>query len=248
MCFGPDAGPPAAPRDDLLAASARTVLHAEDGAEPAATIAGTRRVDAPGVVILPDVRGLHPYYERLAEVFAGAGVHAVALDFYCRTAGTSYRDARFDYAPHRAKVTDDQLVRDAAAGAAALRQRGVERCYAVGFCFGGRAAFLQAAEPDWAGVCGFYGWPTRTGREGRSPVRDAVDGRVRAPVLALYGEADDKIPAADRDAYDEALADAGATYESVAYPGAAHSFFDKHMHRQAAACDDAWTRLLAFIG
>lgn len=247
MCFGPEAEPPPAPRTGLLDTSERVTLHADDGAAPAATLARTTHEDAPGVVVLPDVRGLHPYYERFAEVLAGAGVHALALDFYSRTGGTAYRDADFDYAEHRAEVTDTHLVADAAAGAAALREQGVRRWYALGFCFGGRAAFLQAAEPGWSGAVGFYGWPIRTGKDGRSPVGDARAGRVRAPVLALYGEADDKIPAEDRAAYDHALADAGVRHESVAYPGAAHSFFDRHMTEQQAACTDAWQRLLAFI-
>lgn len=247
MCFGPEAEPPAPPRSGLLAGSERITLQAGDGAAPAATVARTAADDAPGVVLLPDIRGLQPYYERLAEAFAGAGVHAVALDFYSRTAGTAYRDADFDQAPHRAAVTDAHLTADAAAGADALRSAGVERSYAVGFCFGGRAAFLQASEPGWPGVVGFYGWPTRTGPEGRSPVGDARAGRVRCPVLALYGGADPKIGPDQHAAYDEALAAAGVAHETVVYPGAPHGFFDRHMRDHAAACEDAWRRVLTFV-
>lgn len=247
MCFGPEADPPPAPRSGLLGESVRIALQATDGAAPAATLARTTAEDAPGVVIFPDVRGLHPYYERLAEAFAGAGVHVVALDFYSRTAGTGYRDSAFEYAPHRAEVNDTHLAADAAAGAAALRETGVERCYALGFCFGGRAALLQASEEGWSGAVGLYGWPTRAGKEGRSPVQDARTGRVQAPVLALYGEADEKITAADRAEYDGALAAAGVPHETVAYAGAGHSFFDKHMAEQKDACADVWNRVLAFV-
>src|SRR5438876_5738282 len=53
--------------------------------------------DAPGIMILPDVRGLHPFYEDLATRFAQAGVHATALDYFGRTAGLDERDAGFDF-------------------------------------------------------------------------------------------------------------------------------------------------------
>lgn len=247
MCFDPQAQPPPAPRQGHLAGSERVVLSAADGAKPAATVARTAAEGAPGVVILPDVRGLHPYYERLAEAFADAGVHAVAVDFYSRTAGTGHRRPEFDYPPHRAQVRDEQVTADATAGADLLREAGVERVYALGFCFGGRAALLQAAEPVWSGVVGFYGWPARAGPDGRSPISDASAGRVRCPVLALYGEADEGIGQADRDAYSQALAGAGASYDSVVYPGAPHSFFDRHMQDQAEACADAWRRVLDLI-
>ena len=39
------------------------------------------------MVVLPDVRGLHPYYVELAERFAEAGIPAVAIDYFGRTAG-----------------------------------------------------------------------------------------------------------------------------------------------------------------
>jgi carboxymethylenebutenolidase len=247
MCFGPEAQPPEPPRAGWLAGHDRTALVAADGAAPAATVARTTADSAPGVVILPDVRGLHPYYERLALAFAGAGIHAVAIDFYSRTAGTAHRDADFEFAPHRAQVIDAHVVADAAAGAGALRDLGVTRIYALGFCFGGRGALLQAAEPEWSGAVGFYGFPARTGPEGRSPLGDARDGRVRAAVLALYGEEDDKIPAEDREAYAAALTAAGVDHQSAVYPGAGHSFFDRRMHEQTEACADAWRRVLAFI-
>ena len=47
--------------------------------------------DGRNVVILPDVRGLHPYYEALAVRFAEAGFHAVAFDYFGRTQGAAQR-------------------------------------------------------------------------------------------------------------------------------------------------------------
>jgi dienelactone hydrolase len=80
MCFDTDALPPDPARTGMLAGSERTVLAADDGNRFAATVARTVEPASAGVVIIPDVRGLHRYYERLAEHTADAGVHAIAID------------------------------------------------------------------------------------------------------------------------------------------------------------------------
>jgi carboxymethylenebutenolidase len=247
MCFEPTARPPQPPRTGSLAGCERLTLHTGDGNEYAATFAETNGEGRPGVVLLPDVRGLHPYYEALAEAFAEAGVHALAIDFYGRTAGPHHRDGEFDYKPHRAQATDAAVGVDVDAAIEELRRRGASRVYVLGFCFGGRAAFMQGTRDDVAGVIGFYGWPTRVEDGGSSPVEEARAGRFHAPVLALYGGADEGIPAEDADAFAGALDDAHVPQESVVYDGAPHSFFDRAMDEHAQACDDAWRRVLRFM-
>ena len=44
------------------------------------------------MVILPDVRGVHAYYEALAQRFAEARFGAIVVDYYGRTAGVGDRD------------------------------------------------------------------------------------------------------------------------------------------------------------
>jgi carboxymethylenebutenolidase len=97
-------------------------------------------------------------------------------------------------------------------------------------------------------VVGFYGWPAREEEGGSSPIGEARDGLVRAPVLALYGGADQGITADQIDAYDAALDSAGVAHQTVVYPGAPHSFFDRAMDEHAEACRDAWQRVLRFLG
>lgn len=247
MCFDADAEVPVAPRRGLLERSERLLLVASDGTDIAARTARTSRAGAPGIVLLPDVRGLHRYYEALAETIADAGVNAVTIDLYSRTAGAAYRGDDFDYPPHRAEVTDEQLDLDVRAAVTHLREDGIERIFTWGLCFGGRISLLQAAQPDVDGVVGFYPWPTREGPTGRSPVGDAQAGRVRVPVLAVYGGADEKITPGDREAYEQALTDAGVEHQTVVYDGAPHSFFDRRMAAFADVCGDAWHRVLDFV-
>jgi carboxymethylenebutenolidase len=106
MCHGPSSRPPMPPVSGGVGGGRRIVVEASDGNRFAAFSARTEIVDAPGVVVLPDVRGLHPFYVELVLRFGGAGVHALALDYYGRTAGTGARGGDFDHTPHLQQVTD----------------------------------------------------------------------------------------------------------------------------------------------
>lgn len=246
MCHEPDDFPPLAPAQGQLGEVRRLTLTAADGAVAAATSAATTRTGAPGIVIVPDVRGLHPFYERLAEQYAHAGVHALAFDQYARSAGTDWRGADFAYGDLVAAAAGT-VQTDIAAAVAQLRAGGVTRVFVTGFCFGGRAALMAPAEHDLDGAIGFYGWPVTPGADRRSPESVARDGELRAPVLALFGEADPGIPQADRDRYAEALATGGAAHEVITYADAPHSFFDRAQTAHAAHCADAWGRVLRFV-
>jgi carboxymethylenebutenolidase len=246
MCFDSQARPPAPPRRDHHATSRRVIITSSDDTRVAATLATTDATVEVGMVVLPDVRGLHHYYELLASEVAATGMHAIAIDPYARSAGSAYREDDFDYAPHRAAATDAGLRTDVQAAIEALREAGATTVYVWGFCFGGRAAFMQASQPNVAGTIGFYGWPTRAEEGGSSPVEEARAGLVRVPVLAIYGGADEKISGEDIEAYDDALRGAGIAHETVVYPGAPHSFFDRRMSENALACEDAWRRVLDF--
>jgi carboxymethylenebutenolidase len=246
MCFEVTARPPQPPRTGF--GDGREQLTLRSDTDFAATFAGTNADGAPGVVILPDIRGLHPYYEALAEAFADAGVHALAIDLYGRTAGPHHRGDDFEWRPHREATRDATIAVDVRAAIDELERRGASRIYVVGFCFGGRAAYMQGSQPGLAGVVGFYGGPTRAEEGGSSPVEEARAGRLRAPVLAIYGGADENITEDHAETFASALDAARVPQETVVYDGAPHSFFDRKMADHEAACADAWFRVLRFMG
>jgi len=97
-----------------------------------------------------------------------------------------------------------------------------------------------------AGVIGFYGFPTGPSRNDSAAPADVAD-RYRSAVLALYGGADQGIPPEAIETFDQALERAGIAHESVTYPGAPHSFFDRKQEEHAEASADAWRRMLSFI-
>jgi carboxymethylenebutenolidase len=252
MCFDDDSRPPALPENLVLAAGGAAAepleLTSADGTRFSAALAESPDGRDPAVLILPDVRGLYRFYVELAERFAEAGRHAVAIDYFGRTVGTGERPDDWDYMPHVEQTQATQIQQDAAAAIAALQERtGAERVVTVGFCFGGSQSFLAATNPDLplAGVVGFYGALSRE-RSGTPRVLDRVDA-IRRPVLGLFGGADQGIGEDDVRAFEDALAAQGTDHEIVVYPGAPHSFFDRKQAEHAEASADAWRRTLGFL-
>jgi carboxymethylenebutenolidase len=252
VCFAFDARPPAPPRELLVnpiagAAGAEQIeLTSADGTHFSVAVA--EAADARGgIVILPDVRGLYPFYTELAERFAQAGYHAIAIDYFGRTAGLGPRGEEFDYMPHVQQLKVDQVQADIAAAATELRERtGATALATVGFCLGGFQSFLAAADVDeLAAAVGFYGVLTgaRFGIPG--PIERAGD--IRCPVLGLFGGEDPVIPVEQVEEFDRLLDDAAVEHEIHVYPGAPHSFFDRRYEEHAEASADAWRRMLGFL-
>jgi carboxymethylenebutenolidase len=252
MCYPPGAHPPDVPLDLLPpmtggAGGRDVIVTSADGTTFRSYLAPGSGGDT-GVVIAPDVRGLHPFYEELAERFASAGVHAIAFDYFGRTKGTDRRADDFDFMPQVQQTTPKGLFADTAASRAQLEtETKARRIFVLGFCFGGRLAFLTSAElPGLAGVVGFYGRLRK--REGESwPVPPDEAERMSAPVLGLFGGDDPSIPASDIAAFDTALTRARVKHYLKTYPRAPHSFFDRKFKEHEAECDDAWRRVLSFV-
>jgi carboxymethylenebutenolidase len=253
MCFPPGARPPEIPTDlrpiSGGAGGEDVTLTSRDGATFRTFVAKAQQGDA-GVVIAPDVRGVHRFYEELAERFASAGVHAIAVDYFGRTAGTGKRPDDFAYQEHvtAARARPDLIQADIAASMAELKKRAApKRLFVLGFCMGGRVAFNASAEQDGlAGVVGFYGVTRKRDENDTDAPIDKV-GRMRAPILGLFGGADGGIPAEDNAKFDKALADRTVSHHLVTYPGAPHSFFDRSFAQYEKECADAWRRVLGFM-
>jgi carboxymethylenebutenolidase len=249
VCFELDSLPPipvisgaAVSHDDL-------VLEAADGNELAAFAGIPDDPSGIGVVVLPDVRGLYRFYEELALRFAERGHHAVAIDYFGRTAGVEKRDDEFPFRDHVAQTTADGVQADVGAAVEYLRSPAGGSCraiFTVGFCFGGRHSWLAAAAGHGlSGAVGFYGRPG-AGQDG-SPGPAQRTEELQAPILGLMGGADQAITAEDVAAFERALAEAGVEHELVTYDGAPHSFFDRRYDEHADGSEDAWHRVLAFV-
>jgi carboxymethylenebutenolidase len=251
MCFDPEARPPITPIAGGATEPRDVVLTSADGTRFGGYAARAARPTGAGMLVLPDVRGLHQYYQELTLRFAENGIDAVAIDYFARSAGLGDRGEGFEFLAHVPQTTPETLQADIAAAATFLRGKqggAVRALFAVGFCFGGALSFLQAASGlGYAGVIGFYGWPLGLARwPDRPRPIDAVP-RFACSVLALYGGADPGIPASAVAEFDQALTRAGVSHESVTYDGAPHSFFDRRQTEFADASADAWRRVRAFV-
>jgi carboxymethylenebutenolidase len=256
MCFAYDALPPDVPADLVLpplaggAAAELLELTSADGTPFSAALAQSPQPSGSAVVVLPDVRGLYRFYSELAERFAGAGHHAIAIDYFGRTAGLAPRDEEFEFMPHVMQTKVDQVQADVAAAIAALRERtGAENVATVGFCFGGTQAYLASMNTGLGltGTIAFYGALDSERMRALLPMPLDHTADMHGPILGLFGGADEGIPNEQVELFDARLGENDVEHEVVSYPGAPHSFFDRRYEEHAEACADAWRRALAFL-
>ena len=242
MCYGDDARPPLPPVRGGADNRGDTTLTTEDGTVLMAYYAHPDGPSDKGMIVLPDVRGLHHFYKELAVRFAEAGFHAIAIDYFARTAETEDRGEDFPFMDHVAQLQPEGVDADIAAAAGWLRGlpgAPVGDIYSVGFCMGGALSWRQsAAGLDLAGCIGFYGMPAR--------VEDRIS-EMKSPLLILAA-GKDFTPVEAVEEFAGKVRDQGVDVRMQVYAEAPHSFFDRGFAEHAAACDDAWRQILDFAG
>ena len=249
MCFDLNSVPPVFTEPKTSASGQKLILSSADGADFSAFLATPHAMSGVGILVLPDNRGIYKFYEDLAIRLAEQGHPALAIDYYGRTAGTADRQADFPFMQHMTRLTRTGLDHDIETGAACLRSRMGGACdytFVLGFCFGGRQAFLaSAARFGFSGVIGFYGALSFYPNGAPGPLQRANE--LSAPILGIFGGSDHGIPATDVSTFDDALAAAQVPHELITYPNAPHSFFDVRYAEFKDESADAWQRVLDFI-
>jgi carboxymethylenebutenolidase len=249
MCFDLNSVPPVFTEPKTSASGQKLILSSADSADFSAFLARPHAMSGVGILVVPDNRGLYKFYEDLAIRLAEQGHTALAIDYYGRTAGTADRQADFPFMQHIMRLTRVGLDHDIETGAACLRSRMGGACdytFALGFCFGGRQAFLaSAARFGFTGVIGFYGALSFYPNGAPGPLQRVNE--LRAPTLGIFGGADHGIPATDVSAFDDALTKAHVQHQFFTYPNAPHSFFDLRYAEFKDESADAWRRVLNFI-
>jgi carboxymethylenebutenolidase len=249
MCFDADSHPPIDPIAGGALDHESVVLKTGDGSEIRAFAARPTQPTGAGILILPDVRGLHPFFEELTLRFAEHGIAAVAIDYFGRTAGTEPRGDDFDYGPHLSQTSWEGLQSDVRAGVAHLRAMdpAPRSLFVTGFCMGGRLASVATTLGlGFAGAIAFYGWPVGPHRSGMPAPADLA-AQIECSILAIYGGADQGITPEIRAEYDKALDKAHVDHRTIVYDGAPHSFFDRKAEEFKTASDASWDETLTFI-
>ena len=207
----------------------------------------------PIVLVLPEAFGMHEHIKDVTRRFAKEGFFAITFEPYAREGGTLQLPNLQAVIKVINSVPDAQVMGDLDAIVAYAKQQSAaspDRIGVTGFCRGGLYVLLYAAHnPEVKAAVAWYGQikPAKT-----LGIRDVgpldVAAKITAPVLGLYGEADQGIPVADVKEMEAALKAAGRTAEFIMYPGAPHAFnADYRESYRADAAKDGWARCVAWF-
>lgn len=195
----------------------------------------------PGLMVIQEWWGLDAQTKSIADRFAAAGYLAFSPDVYHGELaqlgdGATAMTLVQKYAPGAA--TELQSAYDA------LKTRSdcTGKVGSVGFCFGGRMSLVLGLSRPLDAVCTFYGG-------GMQQIFGELH-KLTAPVLGMFGDADQSIPVGTVEEFDKLLDTVGVEHEIIVYPDSGHAFFrdsDPASYRPVAAAD-AWERVSTFFG
>jgi len=208
----------------------------------------------PAVMVIFEAFGLNGHIKDVARRVAKEGYIAVAPDFYHRLPeprvaayGDMERVAALAGATLDEHVLEDtRVVLDFLRASPKVRE---DRIGVIGFCFGGRMAFLVACHfgEKIKAVASFYGGgiasPRRFGPAGTPPLQLAEG--IRARMRLFFGDRDPFIPMEEVRQIDGRLKELGVAAEVFVYPGAEHGFFcEERGSYHAEAAREAWGKTL----
>lgn len=208
----------------------------------------------PVILVAMEVFGLHEYIRDVTRRLGKLGAFAVAPDYYFRKGEDLTKITDFPkLAPIVNSKPDAELLSDLDAAVAWAKSQGgdTNRLGIMGFCRGGRTVWEYAAHnKDLKAGVAFYGTvvdpPAQKSLWPKSPTELAPE--MKAPVLGLYGEADQGIPLTQLDAMKAALQAAGKTFEIKVYAGAPHGFHaDYRASYRKEAAEGAWKEMIAWF-
>jgi len=219
---------------------------------PAYRAAPANKRNAPMILVVSEIFGVHEHIADVARRFAKLGYFAVAPEPFVRHGDAqSYGEISKLIAEVVSKASDAQVLGDLDATVAWAQSQGAntQRLGITGFCWGGRIVWLYAAHSPVlkAGVA-WYG--RLTGPISNNNPRQPLDlaGSLKAPVLGLYGGADTGIPMNTVAAMQDALASgspAARRSKFVVFPDAPHAFHaDYRPSYRKPAADEGWALAL----
>jgi carboxymethylenebutenolidase len=207
------------------------------------------------VVVIHHMPGYDDPTKEIARRFAASGYAALCPNLYIREAPGASPDDAAATARAQGGVPDERLVGDVGGAAGYLRSMPTSNGKAgvIGYCSGGRQAFLAACSLPLDAAVDCYGaFVVGTPPEGMplkvGPIIHLAKD-LSCPLLGLFG-AEDQHPSPEQTAeLDDELKAQGKTYEFHTYDGAGHAFFavDRPAYRPEAA-NDGWQRIWDWFG
>jgi carboxymethylenebutenolidase len=207
----------------------------------------------PVILVVQEIFGVHEHIRDLCRRLAKLGYFAISAELYARQGDVSKLSAIDEIIKTVvSKVPDAQVMSDLDAAVAFAKASGkadVTRLAITGFCWGGRITWLYSAHNP--GVKAGIAWYGRlvgnvTDSTPKHPVDIAAD--LKAPVLGLYGAADQGIPLDTVEKMRSACKTAGKTCDIVVYPDTPHAFnADYRPSYRPEQAKEAWSRMLTWL-
>ena len=201
---------------------------------------------------MQEIFGVHEHIKDSAAGFAKAGYFAIAPELYARQGDVSKLSAIPDISGRRRQGSGragDVRPRRHGGLRKSFRQGRYAKLGITGFCWGGRIVWLYAAHN--ANLKAGVAWYGRlVGQPNANTPRNPLDvvADLKAPVLGLYGGADQGIPADTIEKMREAIKAAGKKAEIIVYPDTPHAFnADYRPSYRPEAAKDGWARMLAWF-
>lgn len=207
----------------------------------------------PGILVVHEWWGLNDYARKRADMLAGLGYTALALDMYGQGKTASHPDDAGKFSSELMQNFGVVSARFAAAEEFLKKQPNVDpsQIAAIGYCFGGGAVLNMAAQgADLKGVVSFHGSPVL--------VRPPKPGEVKAKILVLHGGKDKFATQEQIEKFKSQLKAAGADFDFIVYPDAMHSFtnpgatelgkkFNLPLNYNAKADKASWNEMKIFF-
>lgn len=195
----------------------------------------------PAVVVIHENRGLLEHFKDVTRRLAKLGYAGLAVDLVSHEGGTAKFTDPAEVSAILGRTPADQMVGMLNAGVRWLQGLPIirrDRIGVMGYCFGGGMTWRLATQnADLRAAAPYYG--------SNPPIEDVA--KIKASVLAIYGEQDTRINAGIP-AVREAMQKANVVHEIIIYPGADHAFFnDTGARYNAPAARAAWERTTAWF-
>ena len=213
-----------------------TTIMARDGHEFRAWLSAPAGTARGGVVVLQEIFGINRHMRAVTDSFAAEGYVAIAPSLFDRIRkgielGYSSDEAQ-EGRGYVMQLKPEQTLKDMSAAVNVIRHAG--RIGAVGYCWGGRLAYVAAFELPIACAVVYYG----------GSITQLLPRAPKKPVMYHFGEQDQHIPLADV----EKIRAADATGVFHLYP-AGHGFnCDERPSFHAESAALAGRRTLEFLG
>ena len=209
----------------------------------------------PGVVVIHHMPGFDEATRGIARTFAANGYTAIMPNLHWRDAPGASPDDASAAARAAGGVPDERLVGDVDGAARHLRSLGSAsgKVGVIGYCSGGRQAFLAACRLPLDAAVDCYGAFVMAPPPDSMPLKAGpvvgLAGNLSCPLLGLFGAEDTHPSPAETARLEQELARHGKTFQFHTYDGAGHGFFavDRPSYRPHAA-SDGWSRVWDWFG